>query len=819
MLQEVAAGGAVLMGRLVDGARNALINQEAALRDPRLREVVTAATSQLRLHEQQMCQAFPAALLSAFAGGQPGKKAPLLSVVDVQYDQLELMDEEQVQTSITLARIQQSVLQVAESSLSELNTLVCSLLGMATVRAEQNPLRPDHFINALQDVVGQTQQPAATQQQWFNALAGVMGPELRKLYGELCTELRAQGVLPVSFASPAGSGAQGGVQAHGGGTGAGPAAMGQGHHGGAAAHPGPEAYAGGFPDAGAYGHGSWGGAGDTDDDPENAFQTQAAPLMEAPIYGGEASLPRGRENTLLTLDKLRRLLVGELASASNSLSRVERFAAQFAQQFGDAAPAAASAPPKPGFDPTVPAALEALTEMRQVDRVVQNLEQRRGSTSSGFPVLVHTVEGQRQSLRQQARDVAQALSLEVVTLMVDNMARDPRLLEPVSHVIRKLEPALLRLVLVDQRFFSDKQHPARRLLHELTEHSLAFDSSVAAGFAAFLQGLKVALEPLYQGTVDNAEVFEQTLQVLQRQWSEASKARAPERELAVDLLAHAEARNLLAEEIARGIEAHPDSTRVPSFVIDFLCGPWAQVVAQARIKLGPVSPTTEKFEALVPAMQWSAHPELARTDPSKLARVVPRLLATLREGLETIEYPATRTSVFLESLMAVHQQVFRASTPTPAPRPSEAPSTPPKRAFPVLDGDPWVAPEEARASNFVELQEASTEPVPAEPEHTPDLLDAAAMGSISADVLQLGSWVELWSNGQWARTQLTWASPHGTLFLFTGVFGATQSMTRRSRDKLLATGRLRLVSGESVDAGALNAVVQTAIRNSVDSVF
>jgi hypothetical protein len=31
-------------------------------------------------------------------------------------------------------------------------------------------------------------------------------------------------------------------------------------------------------------------------------------------------------------------------------------------------------------------------------------------------------------LRRQARDVAQALSLEVVMLMVDNMAHDPRLL-------------------------------------------------------------------------------------------------------------------------------------------------------------------------------------------------------------------------------------------------------------------------------------------------------------------------------------------------------------------------------------------------------
>jgi hypothetical protein len=90
----------------------------------------------------------------------------------------------------------------------------------------------------------------------------------------------------------------------------------------------------------------------------------------------------------------------------------------------------------------------------------------------------------------------------------------------------------------------------------------------------------------------------------------------------------------------------------------------------------------------------------------------------------------------------------------------------------------------------------------------------AAQGDLS-----LGSWVEIWANEQWARMQLTWASPHSTLYLFTGVFGTTQSMTRRSRDKLLASGKLRLVSGQPVVEGALDAVAQTAMRNSVDSVM
>ena len=51
----------------------------------------------------------------------------------------------------------------------------------------------------------------------------------------------------------------------------------------------------------------------------------------------------------------------------------------------------------------------------------------------------------------------------------------------------------------------------------------------------------------------------------------------------------------------------------------------------------------------------------------------------------------------------------------------------------------------------------------------PDATDAATNDSVLPDEsdMPLGAWVELLVDGQWVRTQLTWASPHKTLFLFT----------------------------------------------------
>jgi hypothetical protein len=774
-LEEAAAAGTLLMGKMVQAARQALQQQEAGLRDLRERDTVATAANQLRRCEPQLCSSYPAALLKAFAAPEGGKKAATLSVADVHFDQLELMDDAQVLTSVTLARIQQSALLVAGANLSELDTLICSVLGLGAVRTEHNPLRPEVYVSALKDVVEQTQVATSIQLLWFNAMSATLGPELRALYAATCAHLRKLGVVAVAYASPAGFGSHGGAN-----------------------------------------HQRTGAA---KRDPEAGLQTDPVPLADESTQPARIRL-RGRDEALLTLDKLRRLLSGEL-NLFPQISRVEQFAAQFAQQFEGGGDEARQGP-RSDFDATVPAALEALTEMKQVDRVVQSLEQRLSAVSGKVSPQAHSVEGQRLALRRSAKDIAQALSLEVVTLMVDNMARDPRLLEPVRQVVRNLEPPLLRLALVDPRFFTDKQHPARRLLHELTHRSLAFESSAASGFDSFVSDLHAALSPLFQAPIDSAAVFEAKLETLRSQWSRDTLASQKSHDVAVDVLQHAEARNLLAEKIARGVTSHPDSIKVAPVVIDFLCGPWAQVVAQARIKQGSGSAAAERFEALVPALLWSAHPDLAKSSPAKLTRVVPRLLATLREGLETIHYPATRTSVFLEALMAIHQRVFRADTAISNEAPADA-GLPEvalaDRVHPVVDGDPWIAPEEALASNFVELQDSPADAAPVEPPLVEDLLLDTATQSIAECDFSLGSWVELWTNGQWQRTQLTWASPHGTLFLFTGVFGATQSMTRRSRDKLLATGRLRLVSGQAVDEEALDAVAQTAMRNSMDSVL
>jgi hypothetical protein len=510
---------------------------------------------------------------------------------------------------------------------------------------------------------------------------------------------------------------------------------------------------------------------------------------------GVSVLAAGQPQPVLTLEKLRALLADASFDAHDAVTQRYMHPAAAPDESGFA-----PADPGPtGFRTTVPAAFEAVREMKQLDRVVQRVEGRKAAAARAQDVPPPL----RESLRRSAQGLDQTLGVEVVTMMVDNITHDPRLLAPVRQLVGELEPALLQLALVDPRFFSHRQHPARRLLHEITHRSIAFESVDSRGFSGFMEPLREAVAPLAAAGIDTAEPFDKVLGHLAELWDAPGAKEKRQLAKAIKALQKAEQRKALATVIMADIHARKDAALVPDAVLDFLCGPWAQVIAHARMtdKSGVDDPG--HFAQLIEGLMWSAQPHLTRKKVTTLTRMVPQLLNRLREGLATIDYPPHKTSGFFEVLMHLHQRGFKpdavAAAEPLAKRPRHDVS-----AAALLSGNDslWVAPLEARASGFIDLS-TDAPPLPARN---------------ALDELVVGSWVALMAEGSWTRTRLSWTSPNTTLLLFTDALGYMQSLTRRSCEQLFAAGQLQVISVHPVE-DALDAVAAAAMHNSVDIRF
>ena len=508
-----------------------------------------------------------------------------------------------------------------------------------------------------------------------------------------------------------------------------------------------------------------------------------------------ARMPAPRPDpTLLTLEKLRQLLAeAPRAGASDAAQRYGQPVSAGDGQSVFATEDAIST----AFSPTVPAAFEALRDMNQVDQVAQRLQQREATG----PSVAQDPASARVQLRQSAHGLEQLLGLEVVEMMVDNITRDPRLLAPIQRIVAELEPALLQLALVDPRFFSHKQHPARRLLHEITHRSIAFESVDSRGFSGFMEPLQEAVAPLAAGRIDTAEPFDQALNRLVALWDAPGSAEQRQLARAVTALKEAEQRNALAATIVADVQGRTDVSRVPRAVIDFLCGPWAQVVAHARISDRSGADDPGDYAQVIDDLIWSSQPHLAARNRPALGVLAPQLFERLRAGLASIDYPVAGSSAFFELLEHLVRRALDPAVRVPAaPDPADFPDT---GAMPDALGDSmWLAPTEALVSGFIDLDTVARPPVPPLP----------------APAFQPGTWVTLLAEDGWTRTRLIWASPSSTLLLFSDALGYMQSLTRRACEQMFADGQLRILTGDPV-GDALDAVAQSAMHNSVDIRF
>ncbi len=759
------------MGKLVEVTRNALTQEESTVRNVQQRNNISDALGVLKQHEAGMVKGYSMALLEIFAEGPSNAKARPADETGMDFGELSLMDESEMQDQVELSKAQQQAVHATEAVLAELNTLVSSAQGLRSVQPERNPLRPENYIRALQRVVSETGAPSEVRQLWMQHMRGLLGKLLEVEYQRMAKSLREQGIEPVGYAvlgSPAMAGrtGYGPAQGMGGGTGYG--------SGYATGYGQPSGYGGntGY-GRGMGGHTGW--QGEAAMQPQMAAEAEEAILtvgiLRQMLAGGDPFDPRGAYVAVPSQ---------AVPLQSGQMPAVGWVDGRTAVPSGHAAMGSAYA--------AVPAvAADAMEDIAQLERLVNRLSGGsqaaplsawRAPTQMGQPIYTVPFVAPTES---------PVVAADVVGGMMVALAQDTRLLPAVQRAVKNLEPALKQLVRFDPRFFSDAGHPARRLLDEMTQRSLVFASEEAPGFAQFVRLINEAVAHLAASQIKDATPFETVLKALYSAW-DTQEQRAKAKEAAQKkVLQQAEQRAMLAEKIAADIRRLPDMGQVPADVLDFAAGPWADVVALAQVSQSDgAEDDPGGYLALVPMLLWSAQPELTRLELDRLTQAIPDMLAKLREGLRTVDYPAAKTSTFIERLVALHQSAFE------MPMPSGT-------SIPLPQGEVFAEPPDSLGSEMP-------------PEDSLQAVLDTGSGSASSDAAAdpfanfvVGAWVELITNQRPVRTQLTWASPNGTLFLFTSPDGSTQSMTRRMRDKLAGEGTLRVVRVKSSSRSANSA--------------
>lgn len=830
--------GEVLIGQLIRSTRSELADAEQRASGIHERMHLSDALLALDKHEAALIKGYPMALLEIFAEGASGSKSRAALDTGIDFGELSLVDDRAVMEQVELARAQQIASHVTDAALSELNTYVSSVQGLPRVQPERNPLRPENYIRGLQRVVDESGVSAEIRQLWMQHMRELLGAELVSTYQQITRSLREHGVRPVGYS----------VAGMPGGSRNAPLA-------GAENVTGPHDFAAstGMP------AGAWAGRG-------------AQPFMSPmPV----ASAAQSAEESMLAVGILRQMLAAGGDPYSFDWTNLAGLGAAGAQPAAMKPPGAAGldgaqgmAAGMPAFTPTQ--AAEAMEDFAQLERLVGRLA--GGVAPSGIAAMapgtprqtgvapIAPTHWQGMSIPAQlprAAEGAARSATEVLSRMMEHISQDSRLLAPVQRAVQNLEPALKQLVRIDPSFFSNEQHPARRLLDGLTQRSLAFKAEDSRGFRKYIQLVNAAVQHLATVPVHDAKAFEHVSDALESAWNTQVQQLRKQQETEQAALELSERRDLLATRIAQQFRLLPDASSAPEDILDFVTGPWARVAAQAQIDAeergGEDAPDPNQYLAVVPQLLLCSSPAgYSPTDARRMLPLMEGMFGTIRDGLYGAGHGQEEVVRVLKRIAGLQMQLAKHAAAADAVTPDALADEPLARPGPSieapLDGEGGPSgfqtvhggldldlsrgvsgeaadgaleeqagePQAAQAVPIVAEHADAVAPAaaPVEPAEPVDAPAHAAAAQDCAHLFELGQWIELTTNSRTVRTQLTWVSPHNTLFLFTALDASTQSMTRRMLDKLYAEGHVRRVDDQRVVARALGAAQARGYRDS-----
>ena len=680
-LQEAANASSGALERCIDGAVAALQLAETQSMKIVERDTLAQAWRQLQTSKRDWMARYPSALLAAFATGeQTGLsgtsgasryEAPIRSA-SMGLNAFSLVDDADVTQSIESSRLLQTVLPMLEQSLAELDTLISSAQGLPNVQPERNPLRPEVFTQALQTLMRQSALDPAMLSSWSRHLAPLLGKELKRIYEKTITSLEGAQIPAAQYRvlqTPANA------------------------TNGSYARPGS-------------------GSGNTQNTENTGQAWQPGPDGERRGASAEPPHYADLSNYEIRHELFQNFLFHGGSNAHHAL------APSYYNSIDEELAALKAVPD------SASAALMDDVHIGQQDLPAVDRPARFVNVSSQLSPQVWGTYGHsreramvRTQLKKEAVQVGQVLGLEVVRKLVSQVAQDPRLLVPVREAIVALEPSLLRLAMVDPRFFSDEGHAGRRLMERVAQRSFKYNDEYSAEFAGFFEPVSQAFNELNALAIDDAKPFALALATLEHAWDEQDQQTSQNRRNVVQALRFAEERQERADQIAFDLSARSDLDNVPSVVLDFLFGPWALAMAHARLvdQRNQIDP--QGFGSVVPDLLWSVKRAVTLKQPSKLIAMIPGLLERLHTGLALLGQGPRENEPFFEALMKLHQPVLklrRLKTQRDAQEPSakslEAgllPATPEQRQARPAE-QPWLGREELDAAGFEDTQ--ATEP-------------------------------------------------------------------------------------------------------------
>ena len=250
-----------------------------------------------------------------------------------------------------------------------------------------------------------------------------------------------------------------------------------------------------------------------------------------------------------------------------------------------------------------------------------------------------------------------AMTLDVVSMLFDQIFDDPKVPAGVKALVGRLQIPILKIAIADKAIFSKKDHPARVLLDILGDFAGRLPQDFDKEHAVY-PGLDRILHELLEGFEEKVEIFVAANEKLRALVAEEDAREARETEVAAKQVDKRE-RLALARKAAEGeIRKRYEEGKTQRPVLDFLITMWVKHLLIVHLQNGPESEPWKGAVETMDVLIWSVKPKTDPVERKKLATNVPTLLKRLTFGCSAAGVDEAARTAFFAQLMNMHTAVL-----------------------------------------------------------------------------------------------------------------------------------------------------------------
>jgi len=391
----------------------------------------------------------------------------------------------------------------------------------------------------------------------------------------------------------------------------------------------------------------------------------------------------------------------------------------------------------------------------------------------------------QQSPVMQAASPLDAVLVDAVAMLFDVVFDEAAIPDRLKAQIARLQIPVLKAAMLDRNFFSQSNHPVRRMLDAIATLAVHLPENEAGN--ARMEAISQVVSRVLDCFEQDIAVFDSAATELEAMGSqlEDTLEEIVDASLQQDIaqLKQSERAELapviVHDFINRALKEQPAADAVR----EFLRRDWAQLLALDYVNEGEEGAHFNSHVETMRELVWSVQSKADMDARLMLVRILPGLLKRLREGVAEIGLPQKLCDRFFATLVILHANAVRPNA-QPVPLPDITP-------------EEIEALEPSPAADVATMTASVSEAVPAVPEVEDEF-------TLRARALNKGDWIEFhYDDGTFRWARLGWASSIKNTYLFSDQDGMNSFSIslHRLADKL-RRGEAVLVERKSITESA-----------------